>query len=154
MSIHIPRRAALFGFTAAVALPAAASAEPLTVIGVFQDAAIPIKLLAIGLVLVTVAAMVVCAVKLASGPGLTGGSAFLSGLRLGGPLAGLVGAAYTGFLMAVNLANASSPVPGALLARGWAEVLALVLLGVLSGAVAVMAKWAVDSRIDRAVLKG
>jgi len=35
-------------------------------------------------------AAAVCIIKLAAGPGLTGGSAFLSGLRLGGPLAGLL----------------------------------------------------------------
>ena len=154
MSNPILRRAALFGFVTTLATPLAASAEPLTVMGVFQDAAMPIKLVALALVAATLAAAVVCAVKLASGAALSGGSAFLSGLRLGGPLLGLVGAAYTGFVMTLGMANAPSPLPTALLAHGWAEVIALVLLGVVSGAVAVMAKWAVDSRIDRAVLKG
>jgi len=137
---------------AALALPAVASANPLTPAGVFQDAALPVKLIAFGLAASTLAAIVIGAMKVASGSRLAGGSAFLSGLRLGGPLAGLVGAAYGGLLMALALANAATPVPAPMLARGVAEAMMLVLFGLVSGAVAVIANWAVEARIDRAVL--
>jgi hypothetical protein len=147
------RRAVLAGLTASLALPAAASAAPLTVFGVFDDAALPIKTIALGLIAASLAAAILCAMKLASGPRLSGGSAFLSGLRLGGPLAGLVGAALTGLIMSLNLANATQPIPASALAPGFAEAIMLILIGLLAGMVAVVAHWAVEARIDRAVLK-
>ena len=104
--------------------------------------------------LATVAAGVVCWTKLASGPRLAGGSAFLSGLRLGGPLAGLVGAAYGGLLMAIYTANSATLAPAHVVAQGVAEAMMVILLGLLCGAVAVIANWAVEARIDRAVLGG
>jgi hypothetical protein len=137
-----------------LALPAAATAEPLTPIGVFVDAAIPVKLIMLGLIVAPVAALVILAGKLAAGSRLSGGSAFLSGLRVGGPLAGLVGAAYAGMLMCMNLANTADPVPARLLARGGTEVMMALLLGLVAGSVGVIAHWAVEARIDRTVLAG
>lgn len=138
---------------AALLIPAAAQAAPLTPVGIFFDAALPIKVIMLGLLGATVAAVVVAAAKLASGPNLTGGSAFLSGLRLGGPLAGLLGAALTSLLIFIGLSNAPGPVPLKMIAPGVAEALTLLALGVLAGAVAVIANWAVEARIDRTVLK-
>ena len=149
-SFHI-RRAGL-GLLATLILPAAASAEPLTAIGVFGEATLVVKVILLGLITVIPAAIVVSAVKVASGPRLTGGSAFRSGLRVGGPLAGLVGAAYSGLNMALNLANIAQPVPVNILARGASEVLMVILLGLVAGSVAVVANWAVEARIDRTVL--
>lgn len=100
----------------------------------------------------TLAAVVVAAVKLASGPRLTGGSAFLSALRLGGPLISLLGAAYialTGFMAVAQVGQTSL----AIWAPAIAEALLLLMLGLLSGVVAVIAHWAVEARIDRAVLR-
>ena len=134
-----------------LALPASASAEPLTPIGVFLHAAIPVKLIILFLIGATAAAVVVAGQKLASGPRLAGGSAFLSGLRLGGPLAGLVGATYGALNMALNIANVPMP-PANIVAHGAAEVLMLILLGMVCGSVAVMAHWAVEARIDRTVM--
>ncbi len=135
-----------------VAIPAAASAEPLTPIGVFVNATPVVKMIILFLIVATLAAIVVAAGKLSSGPRLSGGSAFLSGLRLGGPLAGLVGAAYGSLNMALALANTIQPAPTNILARGAAEVLMLILLGLVCGSIAVMAHWAVEARIDRTVL--
>lgn len=129
-----------------------ASNETLTLIGVFAHAAHFVQLIIAGLVAATLAALAVCGLKVVQGPRLTGGSAFLSGLRLGGPLAGLTGAAYGALNMSIGLANTPSPVPAQLLAHGAAEVITLILLGLVSGSVAVITNWAVEARIDRTVL--
>jgi hypothetical protein len=135
-----------------LALPAVASAEPLTPIGVFGNATVVVKLIILFLIGATFAAVGIAAAKLASGPRLSGGSAFLSGLRLGGPLAGLVGAAYGALNMALNLANTTEAAPVNILARGASEVLMVILLGLVCGSVAVFTHWAVEARIDRSVL--
>ncbi len=43
--------------------------------------------------------------------------------------------------------------PFGVLAPGLAEAATLAMLGLLTGVVAVIAHWAVESRIDRAVLR-
>jgi hypothetical protein len=130
-----------------------ASAATLTPVAVFQNAAHPVQAIALSLILATVAAMVICGVKLSTGPALSGGSAYLSGLRVGGPLAGLLGASLTILIMFLYISNTPAPVTLSQTAPGIAEAMMLVVLGLASGAVAVIAKWAVDARIDRAVLK-
>ena len=145
------QRAAI-AVVAIVALPAVAAAAPLNGIGVFSHAPVLAKVIMLGLLLSTLAALAVCALKLAAGSRLSGGSAFLSGLRLGGPLAGLVGGAYTSLNMALGLANTPLTPPANVIAPGAAEVLMLILLGLVAGSVAVIAHWAVEARIDRAVL--
>ena len=127
--------------------------DRLTPMVVFQQAAAVEKLIMLSLSVAMLAALIVCAMKLASGPRLSGGSAFLSGLRLGGPIMGLLGAAWAGFSMALGLANTAGAVPLSLLAHGYSEVLLLVVLGFMAGVVAVIANWAVESRIDRSVLR-
>jgi hypothetical protein len=123
-----------------------------TLVTVFQDAAPFQKALMVVLVLATVAALVVLALKLGSGKRLSGGSAFLSGLRLGGPILGLLGACRAALGMAMGTANVSYPVTLKVLAPGFAEIFVIFGLGVLTGAVAVFAHWMVESRIDRQVL--
>ncbi len=127
--------------------------DRLNLLRIVEHATPVVQLIILGLVAGTLAAIAICALKLSSGPRLSGGSAFLSGLRAGGPLAGLLGAAYGGLNMAIGLANVAGPVPLNILARGYAEVMLMVVLGLLAGAVAVIANWAVESRIDRTVLK-
>jgi hypothetical protein len=127
--------------------------DRLSPVAVFEHAAAMPKLIMLSLLVAMLAALIVCAMKLASGPRLSGGSAFLSGLRLGGPVMGGLGAAWAGLGMAIGLANMAGAVPPTVLARGYAEVLLLLVLGFLAGVVAVIANWAVDSRIDRSVLK-
>ena len=53
----------------------------------------------------------------------------------------------------LGLSNSAAPVPMATIAPGLAEALTLATLGLLTGVVAVFANWAVESRIDRAILR-
>lgn len=139
---------------AVLSTPAYAFAQGrLTAAGVFAHATPFVQLIVLALVAAMVAALVVCGLKLASGPRLTGGSAFLSGLRLGGPIAGALGAGYGVLNMCIGLSNVTPTPPVSVLAHGWAEAMLLVVLGFLTGMVAVIANWAVESRIDRAVLR-
>lgn len=147
------RRAGFAAF-AVLAAAGAATAEPLTPAALFGNATPVVQFIILGLVALTLAAMIVCARKLTSGQRLAGGSAFVSGLRLGGPLAGFLGAAWGGLNMAIGLANLTRAVPVNVLARGWAEAMFLIVLGLLCGAVAVICHWAIEARIDRAVLRG
>jgi hypothetical protein len=134
-------------------LPLLAQAAPLTPARVFADAAPFPKLVLLGLIIATVAAVVVAIRKLSSGSQLAGGSAFVSGLRAGGPLAGLLGGAYTGLNMAIGLSNVAQTPPMRVLAPGFAEIILLIGVGMLSGAVAVIVHGSIESRIDRNLLK-
>ena len=146
------RLGAMLGVTA-VGWPAVVHAAPLTLGGVFADAAVTMKLIMVLLLVATVAAVVVGAIKLRGGNALNGGSAFLSALRLGGPLLGLLGASYVALQMLLGVANSPEPVPARVLAPGYAELVLLIGLGLLAGAVAVVFHWAVEARIDRQVLR-
>jgi hypothetical protein len=143
-----------FAAFAPMAAAGAAMAAPLTPAAIIGNATPVVQAIILGLVAATLAAMTVCVMKLMSGPRLAGGSAFISGLRVGGPLAGFLGAAWGGLNMAIGLANVAAPVPMNILARGLAEAMFLIVLGLLSGAVAVICHWAIEARIDRAVLRG
>jgi biopolymer transport protein ExbB/TolQ len=144
--------AALVAVTGAPGL-AWAQAAPLTPATVFADAAIPMKAV-MAMLLVAVAAAVVLTVrKLRSGPLLTGGSAYVSALRLGAPLLGLLGAAYNGLMILIALAN-RGPQPINVVAPGLAEAAFLLVLGLAVGVTAVICHWAIEARIDRMVLKG
>ena len=125
---------------------------PITPIIVFQDAPLVTKLVVVLLIASIVAALVVLGTKLAQGRRLPGGSAYLSGLRLGGPIIGLLGACYTGLRMSIGIGNAPFDITFNMLAPGLAESFMQVFLGFLAGAVAVLAHWVVESRIDRQVL--
>ncbi|MNU37391.1 MotA/TolQ/ExbB proton channel family protein [uncultured Brevundimonas sp.] len=141
---------ASLGFTL-LAFPALAQAEPLTPGGIFADAAPSMKLIMILLLVAAVAAVAVTARKLMSGRHLSGGSAFLSALRLGGPLIGLLGGAFNGLMILIGLSQ--GPQPFHVVAPGLAEAAFLVFLGLFCGVVAVICHWAVEARIDRAVLQ-
>jgi len=125
---------------------------PLTPFDVFQFAGPLQKFVMVLLVVAIVAALVVLALKLASGKRLSGGSAFLSGLRLGAPIIGLLGACDSGLNMTLAVASVPIQVTPKMLAPGIAEAFLMVGLGFLAGAIAVVAHWAVESRIDRQVL--
>jgi hypothetical protein len=139
---------------ALASIPATASAMPrLTLASVFFDADETMKALMILLVAGALIAVVLTGLKVAGGRRLAGGSAFVSSLRLGGPLLGLLGAVFVllnGFL---GIANAGGPVPMPVLAPGFAEAALLFLLGLLAGVVGVFCHWIIEARIDRAVLK-
>jgi hypothetical protein len=127
--------------------------QRLTLFRIVEHATPAVQLIILALAAGILVAIAVCLVKLSAGPRLSGGSAYLSGLRLGGPLAGLLGAAYGALNMTIGLSNVVGPVPLNVLAHGFAEVMLMIVLGLLAGAVAVIANWAVESRIDRSVLR-
>ncbi len=147
------RRPHLIVLAAGLAAPATALAGPMTVANVFQNATPFVQMIMLALVLATLAALVVCGMKLMSGPSLSGGSAFLSGLRLGGPIAGGLGAAYSILNMCIGLANVAVTPTLKVLAPGFAEAVLMIGLGMFTGVVAVIANWAVEARVDRAVLR-
>jgi hypothetical protein len=113
--------------------------EPLTPITVFEYAPPVQQFIIVVLIVAIVVALAVLALKLAPRRRLSGGSAFLSGLRLGAPIIGLLGACHAGLYM--TLAVASIPIEPTLkmLAPGIAESFLMVGLGFLPGAVAVVA---------------
>lgn len=140
--------------TGLLLLPGVAAAGPrLNPTTVFFDAALLMKLVMVALILAALAAIVVTLGKAAQGRRLSGGSAFVSALRLGGPLLGLMGAAYTVLMMFIGMANAGSEVPMTVLAPGFAEAALLFLLGLFAGAVGVTCHWVIEARIDRTVLE-
>ena len=147
------RRPHLILLVASLATPASALAGPMTVADVFSNATPFVKVIMLALILATLAALVVCAVKLMSGPSLSGGSAFLSGLRMGGPIAGVLGAAYGVLNMCIGISNVPVTPTLKVLAPGFAEAVLMLGLGMFAGVVAVIANWAVEARVDRAVLR-
>ncbi|WP_312820966.1 MotA/TolQ/ExbB proton channel family protein [Brevundimonas sp.] len=112
-----------------------------------------LKLLMLVVVIATIAAMVICVLKLRSGSKLVGGSAFVKALRLGGPLLGLLGASYAAMNIFIGLSSFSGPVNPAIYMPAVAEAFAVLIVGLISGVVAVIADWAIESRIDREVLR-
>jgi len=133
-------------------VPGAALAQGITPITIFFEAAPSMKAIILALVIAAIAAVVVTIRKVASGPHLTGGSAYLSALRLGAPLLGLLGAAYNALLWFIAMARVGVP-EMQVLAPGLAEALFLVTLGLLVGVIGVICHWIVDARVDRAVLR-
>ncbi|WP_426036804.1 MotA/TolQ/ExbB proton channel family protein [Brevundimonas sp. DC300-4] len=124
----------------------------MTPVTIFFDAAVPVQAIVVALIVAAIAAVVVTVKKVASGPHLSGGSAYLSALRLGAPLLGLLGAAFNGLMMFGALAK-FGPQPINVLAPGLAEATFLVVMGLLVGVVGVICHWVVEARVDRAVLR-
>lgn len=131
---------------------AAAAAPQLSLTTVFFDADETMKAVMIVLVLAAAAAIGVTVMKLASGRRLSGGSAFVSALRLGGPLIGLLGAVFVVLMGLISMANYGQPVPMPVLAPGYAEAALIFFLGLVAGVVGVVCHWAIEARIDRTVL--
>ena len=123
----------------------------LTPASIFLDAAVPVQVIVVALIATAVAAVVVTIRKVASGDHLTGGSAYLSALRLGAPLLGLLGAAFNGLMMFIALARFGDQ-PINVLAPGLAEAMFLVVMGLIVGVVGVICHWIIEARIDRTVL--
>jgi biopolymer transport protein ExbB/TolQ len=137
-------------------MPVAVQQAPLhriTPLDVFAHAESLQKVIIIALLAAAVAALVVLAQKLRADKRLPGGSAFLSGLRLGGPILGGLGACLSPLNMSIGYATVPGDLPLKVLAPGFAEAFFVVGLGFLAGAVAVFANWIVESRIDHSVLK-
>ena len=128
------------------------ASNTITPLVVFLDASVPVKLIVLALVVALIAAVVVTVRKVLSGPHLNGGSTFLSALRIGAPLLGLLGAAYNLLMIFIGVSN-TGPQPLNVLAPGLAEAAFLLVLGLIVGVVAVICHWAVEARVDRMVLK-
>jgi hypothetical protein len=153
--VHQFRFAAASAFVLAAVPAMSVAAEPLlTPARIFGDSAPIQKLIILGLVASILAAITITALKLVRGPALTGGSAFVSGLRLGGPLLGAFGAAYSLLNGFIGIANIPVPPTITVVAPGVAESLFVLCLGILAAIVAVFGHWLITARIDRAVLKG
>ena len=136
----------------AIAQPAQGSAPRLSGGDLFMDAALLPKLIVILLLVAMAAALVMAVRKVIAGPNLSGGSAFVSNLRWGGPLLGLLGATYGATNMFIGITNVPNATLGQV-APGVAEAFFLAAVGLLAGVVGVAAQWVIDSRIDRQVLK-
>lgn len=153
MSLIHKRTAAIALLTFTLVAPAPALAQSrLGFATVFGDAGPLSKFLMLMMVTAAIAAIVVTAMKLSSGRRLTGGSSFVSALRLGGPLIGLLGAVFNLLTIFIGIANAGEPVPFEVLSPGFAEASLLFVLGLFAGVIAVTCQWVVDARIDRTVL--
>lgn len=124
----------------------------ITPLDVFDLAGPLQKAVVLALILAILAALVVLMLKLSSGRRLAGGSAFLSALRLGGPIIGGLGACASLLTMTLGYAGVAGNPPLKIMAPGFAEAFLQVGLGFLAGAIAVLAHWAVEARIDRQVL--
>lgn len=134
-------------------MPVSPPLHRITPMDVFANAEPLQKLIVVALLASAVAALVVLALKLRGGQRLAGGSAFLSGLRLGGPILGGFGACLSLLNMSIGYATVPGDLPLKVLAPRFAEAFFVVGLGFLSGAVAVFANWVVEARIDHTVLK-
>lgn len=126
--------------------------DRVTATAVFLNSTIPIKLMMLGLVVAMIAAVVVAIRKVSAGH-ISGGSTYISALRFGGPLLGLLGAALNGLWSFMGIASMGRSMPFEVYAPGLAEAMLVLSLGLLSGVVAVIANWAVEARVDRTVLK-
>src|SRR5688500_9192540 len=130
------------GFGAALTFVATAGgAHAMTPAAIFFNAAPTLKGLMFLLLGATGAAIVVTARKVMSGPRLSGGSAFLQALRLGGPLIGLLGAAWNVLMINIAIANIGQQPSYPVLAPGVAEAVFLFVLGLVTGVVAVICNW-------------
>ena len=152
MRIRLSARGAVALILLALATTASAAVN-LCVSNVFWDASPAMKAIMVVLILASIGAMGVTATKMLSGPTLTGGSAFVSALRLGGPLIGLLGASWNALMSFLAIANIGVQPPFPVLAPGFAESTLMFWLGLMSGVVAVICHWIIEARIDRAVLK-
>jgi hypothetical protein len=118
----------------------------------FGDSGPIIKLLMVALVVAALAAIVVTGLKLSAGRRLAGGSSFVSALRAGGPLIGLLGAVFNLLSIFIGIANAGAETPLAVLSPGFAEAAMVLFLGLFAGVIAVICHWIIEARIDRTVL--
>ncbi len=136
-----------------LAVPAVAQAEPLTILRVMRDASIINQIMMLIPTLAMAWAIVVCWRKVAAGPELITGSAYLAGLRYAGPLFGCLTAANVIFGMTLGMANVAVAPTLKELAPGFAEAALTLMFGIKAGVVAAVANAIVEGRIDRAVLR-
>ncbi|WP_122465762.1 MotA/TolQ/ExbB proton channel family protein [Brevundimonas sp.] len=125
----------------------------MTTLDILLNADPTMKLMMLLLIAASLAAIGLTVRKLMTDQTLTGGSTFLQALRLGGPLIGLLGAAYNVLIINIAIANIGEQPSYPVLAPGIAEGALLFVLGLIAGLIAVICNWIVEARIDRAVLR-
>jgi hypothetical protein len=138
---------------AALLAPAVARAAALDPGAVFANAAPLEKLVILALAAATLVAVAIAARKVASGPRLAGGSAFIAGLRYGAPVAGVFGGAFALFRVSLGIANVQAAPTLKMLAPGLAEAASVAALGFLCGVIAVALHGAIEARLDREILR-
>ncbi|RAK56537.1 MotA/TolQ/ExbB proton channel family protein [Phenylobacterium deserti] len=146
--------------TAAMAAPALAQeetyrivppAERLTMSDVFADAAPANQAIMAGLLIATVAAVVLWAIRLTRKVDVTGSSlTYFRALKGVGPLLGLLGASYTLLGGFMGLANSRPTPPMSVLAPGYAEATLEVGIGLFAATVAVLCERHLEGRMRRA----
>lgn len=141
------------GLAAALVPDMAQARSGMSPADIFMNADETMRLLMLALIISALAAILVTVRKVLSGPRLTGGSTYLQALRLGGPLIGLLGAAYNFLMINIAIANIGQQPSYPVLAPGVAEAIFLFVLGLIAGVVAVICNWIVEARIDRAILR-
>lgn len=137
---------------AAVLIGGATPALALTPLDFILEATAPLQIVMAVLIAATIATVIVFGRKLASGPHVSGGSAFISGLRLGGPTLGCLGAAYGVFNSMIGIVTTQTD-SLSVIAPGLAEATLVFMMGLISGAVASLAHWVIEARLDRSVLR-
>jgi hypothetical protein len=113
---------------ASPALAAERSGPHLSVGDVFFNAALPVQAVAVALLAAIIAAPLL----------RNRARRLVAALVAGGPLLALAAAAFTGLAGAVGYANSTVPPSATVLAPAWAEMLLLILLGLLAAFSAVI----------------
>lgn len=129
--------------------------ERLTILGVFADASLEMKLVFAILLISVVAAVVVWATSLpkvgkADAKGLAGALGRLRIVRSAATPLGLLGASYVLFSGFLGISNVRPAPTITVMAPGWAEAALAVMLGLLATTVAVACERHLEARIRRA----
>jgi biopolymer transport protein ExbB/TolQ len=118
---------------------------------VFLDASPVNRAVMVGLIIATVVAVVLWAVRLTQKVDVTGWSlSYFRGLKGAGPFVGATGAAYTLLLSFIAVSNVRPSPSLTVMAPGIAEAILQILLGLLAAAVAVVCERHLEGRIRRA----
>lgn len=128
---------------------------PLTVVSVFANATLPIKVLMALLAAAAIVALAVWALSLSKvgkgdARGLAGALGRLKIVRSAGIPVGLLAASYTLLNMFLGASNVRPTPSLTVLAPGFAEAAAGVMLGLLATSVAVICERHLEARIRRA----
>ena len=128
---------------------------PLTLGDVLLNAAVPVQVVMIGLIVAAVVSLGLWGAGLAKvgkgdAKGLAGSLGRLRIVRSAGAPMGALAASFTLMSGFIGLANVSPQPSLAVLAPGWAEAALAVMLGLLATSVAVICERHLESRIRRA----
>jgi hypothetical protein len=126
--------------------------QRLTIVDVFGDADIVIKMIMVGLAISAVIAIAVWIVQVTRlgkrrSAGFEGAMAYLTALSAAGPMIGFFGAFYTLLSSFIGVSN-MRPAPSlSILAPGYAEALLVAMLGLLAASIAVIGRQHLKARL-------